>query len=200
MARFFIVTINYAPEPSGFAPHVTAFARHLAGHGHEVSVFTGFPWAPAWHRRAEDRGRLFATEHDGNLTIHRLTHFIPRRPSSAVQRILMEGSFSVVGFVALVAAMLERGRPDAFIYVGAQPALAMLVRMVAALVRRPYLYASPTWRHARPLTSASWAIASLASWTRSSSPHTRRPPALRCSATASSNLSPSMVTRRTGYG
>lgn len=139
MARFFIVTINYAPEPSGFAPHVTAFAQHLAGHGHDVSVFTGFPWAPAWHRRAEDRGRLFATEHDGNLTIHRLTHFIPRRPSSAVQRILMEGSFSVVGFVALVAAMLKRGRPDAFIYVGAQPALAMLLRIVAALVRRPYL-------------------------------------------------------------
>ncbi|MGH9257342.1 MAG: glycosyltransferase [Vicinamibacterales bacterium] len=139
MARFFIITINYAPEPSGFAPHVTALAGHLARRGHRVSVFTGFPFAPRWRRRDEDRGRVCAVERDGHLTVHRLTHFIPRRPSSAVQRMLMEGSFSAAGLAALVAAMLRSGRPDAFIYVGAQPALAMLTRMVAAFVRRPYL-------------------------------------------------------------
>lgn len=139
MARLFIITINYAPEPSGFAPHVTALADHLAQHGHEVSVFTGFPFAPQWRRRVEDRGRLFACEHDGNVTVRRLTHFIPRRPSSAVQRVLMEGSFSIAGFVALVAVMLRTGRPDALVYVGAQPALAMLARVVAALAGRPYL-------------------------------------------------------------
>jgi colanic acid biosynthesis glycosyl transferase WcaI len=139
VARFSIVTINYAPEPSGFAPHVTALAEHLARHGHQVSVFTGFPFAPEWRRREQDRGRAFAIERDGNLVVHRLTHFIPRRPSSAWQRILMEGSFSAAGFVAVAAAMLKGGRPDAFIYVGAQPALAMLVRVVAALARRPYV-------------------------------------------------------------
>lgn len=139
MARFFIITINYSPEPSGFAPHVTALAEHLAQHGHRVSVFTGFPFAPRWRRREEDRGRVFATERNGNLTVHRLTHFIPRRPSSAWQRMLMEGSFSAAGFAALVASILKSGRPDAFIYVGAQPALAMLTRIVAALVGRPYL-------------------------------------------------------------
>ena len=139
MARLFIITINYAPEPSGFAPHVTAFAEHLAHHGHRVSVFTGFPFAPEWRRRPEDRGRVFARQRNGNLTVYRLTHFIPRRPSSALQRMLMEGSFSAVGFAALVAALLKSGRPDALIYVGAQPALAMLSRIVAALVDRPYL-------------------------------------------------------------
>jgi colanic acid biosynthesis glycosyl transferase WcaI len=138
VARFFIVTINYAPEPSGFAPHVTSFARHLARRGHDVSVFTGFPFAPRWRRREEDRGRLFATERDGNLTVHRVTHFIPRRPSSAVQRVVMEGSFSAVAFVAMAAAMMASGRPDAVIYVGAQPALAMLARIVAGVIRRPY--------------------------------------------------------------
>lgn len=139
MARLFIITINYAPEPSGFAPHVTALAEHLARHGHEVSVFTGFPFAPEWRRRAEDRGRLFACERKSDVTIRRLTHFIPRRPSSAVQRMLMEGSFSVAGLAALVAVMLRTGRPDALVYVGAQPALAMLARVVAALAGRPYL-------------------------------------------------------------
>ena len=51
----------------------------------------------------------------------------------------MEGSFSAVGFFAVMTAMLRTGRPDAFVYVGAQPALAMLARVVAALVRRPYV-------------------------------------------------------------
>jgi colanic acid biosynthesis glycosyl transferase WcaI len=139
MARLFIITINYAPEPSGFAPHVTALAEHLARQGHQVSVFTGFPFAPRWRRRVEDRWRVFSCERNGNLTVRRLTHFIPRKPSSAVQRICMEGSFGASGFAAMVSVMLKTGRPDAFIYVGAQPALAMLARIVATLVRRPYL-------------------------------------------------------------
>lgn len=138
MARFFIVTINYAPEPSGFAPHATAFARYLAKQGHHVSVFTGFPFAPRWRRRDEDRGRLCATEREGNLTVHRVTHFIPRRPSSAVQRVAMEGSFSVAALAPILAAILKAGRPDAVVYIGAQPALAMLARVIAVLMRRPY--------------------------------------------------------------
>ena len=138
MARFFIVTINYAPEPSGFAPHATAFVQHLAGRGHDASVFTGFPFAPQWRRREEDRGRLFSRERAGNLTVHRVTHFIPRRPSSAAQRIVMEGSFCVTGLLAIVFAVLRSGRPDAVVYIGAQPALAMLARLVARLARRPY--------------------------------------------------------------
>lgn len=139
MARFFIVTINYAPEPSGFAPYAAAFAQHLARQGHDVSVFTGFPFAPEWRRREEDRGRLFSRRRAGNVTVHRVTHFIPRRPSSALQRITMEGSFSAAAFVAMLAAMLGgTGRPDAVLYIGAQPALAMLTRLVGGLVGRPY--------------------------------------------------------------
>src|SRR5439155_23442929 len=82
VARFFIITINYAPEPSGFAPHATQIAEYLGAHGHDVAVFTGFPFAPAWRRRELDRGRFFARERAGNVEVHRLTHFIPRRPSS----------------------------------------------------------------------------------------------------------------------
>jgi colanic acid biosynthesis glycosyl transferase WcaI len=138
VARFFILTINYAPEPSGFAPHATQLAGYLARRGHDVAVFTGFPFAPHWRRRPEDRGRLYARERVGGVTVHRVTHYIPRRPSSALQRIAMEGSFSVAVFVAMLAAMLRVRRPDAFLYIGAQPAAAMLARAMAALTRRPY--------------------------------------------------------------
>jgi colanic acid biosynthesis glycosyl transferase WcaI len=139
LARFFILTINYAPEPTGFAPKATALAEHLARREHDVHVFTGFPFAPDWRRRDEDRGRLFSARRIGTLTVHRLTHFIPRRPSSALQRIFMEGSFSVAAFAAIVVELLGgSGRPDAILYIGAQPALAMLARIVSGLTGRPY--------------------------------------------------------------
>jgi colanic acid biosynthesis glycosyl transferase WcaI len=138
MSCFFIITINYAPEPSGFAPHATQLAEYLARRGHDVRVFTGFPFAPHWRRRTEDRGRLFAREDTGGVTVHRVTHYIPRRPSSALQRIAMEGSFSVSAFLAMLAAIRQMGRPDAFLYIGAQPAAAMLARLTAAITRRPY--------------------------------------------------------------
>ena len=138
MSRLFIISINYAPEPTGFAPHAAALAAYLAGRGHDVSVFTGFPFAPMWTRRAEDRGQLFRTETKDGATVYRLTHFIPRRPSSAVQRILMEGSFSVSALPAVLAAAMRGGRPEALLYIGAQPALAMFTRLVSALFGRPY--------------------------------------------------------------
>lgn len=138
MARLFIISLNYAPEPTGFAPHAAALAAHLAGHGHDVSVFTGFPFAPEWRRRPGDRGSLFRIEHTDRVTVHRLTHFIPRRPSSALQRMLMEGTLGVAAFLAIIAATVRRGRPDALLYIGAQPALAMIARILAGLFGRPY--------------------------------------------------------------
>jgi colanic acid biosynthesis glycosyl transferase WcaI len=138
MARLFILSINYAPEPTGFAPHAAALAAHLVARGHEVSVFTGFPFAPHWRRRPEDRGRLFRTDKKDGATVYRLTHFIPRRPSSALQRILMEGTFSAAALPATMAAAIRGERPDALLYIGAQPAIAMLTRIIATLFRRPY--------------------------------------------------------------
>lgn len=138
VARFFIVSLNYAPEPTGFAPKATAYAEHLARRGHDVHVFTGFPFTPDWKRRDADRGRWARRERAGGATLHRLTHFIPRRPSSALQRVLMEGSLAVSALVAIVLTMIRHGRPDAVLYIGAQPALALLARVSARLAGCPY--------------------------------------------------------------
>lgn len=138
MPRLFIISLNYAPEPTGFAPHAAALAAHLAGRGHDVSVFTGFPFAPEWKRRPGDQGQLFGVEQRDGATVYRLTHFIPRRPSSPLQRILMEGTLGMAVLPALSAAVARTGRPDALLYIGAQPALAMVTRMAAGVLGCPY--------------------------------------------------------------
>jgi colanic acid biosynthesis glycosyl transferase WcaI len=70
----------------------------------------------------------------------RITHFIPRRPGSAIQRILMEGSFSLVAAVILAPQLRKRKKKqDIIVYVGAQPAIAMLARLIAQLIQVPYV-------------------------------------------------------------
>lgn len=133
--RVLILSINYAPEPTGFSQHVARLSEYLVRSGVDVTVITGFPFAPAWRRWKEYRGRLFMRREVGGVDVIRVTHFIPRRPRSVWQRLLMEGTFCLAA-----AAQLPRCPPaDVVLYVGAQPSLAFLARIVSRLKRRPYV-------------------------------------------------------------
>src|ERR1700682_5781829 len=136
--RVLILSINYSPEPTGFARHVALLAEHCAARGDRVTVVTGFPFAPQWKRRPEDRCRFWTTERGGGIEVIRLTHFVPRRPGAMAERLLMEASFCLVAALRLV---LRARRPDVVVYVGAQPAIAMLARWVSTICRVPYIVA-----------------------------------------------------------
>jgi glycosyltransferase involved in cell wall biosynthesis len=140
VAEILIFSLNYAPEATGFAPHTTALAEHLVKMGHQVTVVTGFPFAPRWARFARYRGELMRQETINAVHLVRVTHFIPRRPGSAVQRMLMEGSFAAAaGVRMLLSRLFGRRRYDLVVYVGAQPAIAWLTRIVATMIRVPYI-------------------------------------------------------------
>lgn len=134
-----VVSINYAPEPTGFAPHTAALCEYLASRGHSVMVITGFPFAPNWSRWAEYRGKFIGRERLKNVEVVRLAHFVPRRPAKLLQRLLMEGSFCLLA--ASVSLSQVRSPLDVILYVGAQPSLAMLTRLIAGLRGVPYVVA-----------------------------------------------------------
>jgi colanic acid biosynthesis glycosyl transferase WcaI len=135
-----ILSLNYAPEPTGFAPHTTALAEHLVTAGHQVTVVTGFPFAPRWARWSEFRGELVRHETVNGVQLVRITHFIPRKPGRALQRMLMEGSFAAAaGLSILLTRIRTIRRYDLVIYVGAQPVIAWLARIIAAVWRVPYI-------------------------------------------------------------
>jgi putative colanic acid biosynthesis glycosyltransferase WcaI len=132
--RLWILSLNYAPEPTGFAPHATALAEYFATRGHQVTVVTGFPFAPRWRRFAEYRRQWRSRQLQGGVVLNRITHFIPRRPGVAWQRLLMEATFAASALIALAPGLASRRRrPTAILYIGAQPAIAMLARGLAAL-------------------------------------------------------------------
>ena len=99
MARFLILSINYSPEATGFAPHTTALAEFLVRTGHQVNVVTGFPFAPKWRRWPEYRAGFTQRESMNGVVVTRITHFIPRHPRRIAGRLLMEGSFALVAGV-----------------------------------------------------------------------------------------------------
>jgi colanic acid biosynthesis glycosyl transferase WcaI len=135
--RFLVLSINYSPEPSGFAPHVAAMCEHLVARGHTVTVLTGFPFAPAWARWPGYRRGFIRTEQMRGVRVVRHTHFIPRSPRRLWQRIAMEGSFCLSCALSLLRSS-GKSRPDLVVYVGAQPSLAMTARWYASLIQRPY--------------------------------------------------------------
>jgi colanic acid biosynthesis glycosyl transferase WcaI len=137
--RLLIISLNYAPEPTGFAPHTTALAEFLAVEGHDVAVITGFPFAPRWVRWPEYRGRFMQRDRVNRVDLVRIAHYIPSRPGSAIQRILMEGTFACVGFFAAIRILMSKGKCDGILYTGAQPAIAWLARMLAAIMSVPYI-------------------------------------------------------------
>jgi colanic acid biosynthesis glycosyl transferase WcaI len=134
--KVLVLSINYAPELTGFSTHVASLCEHLAQRGHSVTVLTGFPFAPNWRRWPEYRGRFRSVEQLAGVRVIRHTHFIPRAARRMAQRLLMEGSFCLAASLSLTGL---RPRPDVVLYVGAQPSIAMLCRLVAVWKGCPYV-------------------------------------------------------------
>lgn len=111
--RILVAGLNYSPEPTGIAPYTTAMCEGLAARGHRVRVLTAMPHYPEWRIRDGYTG-LSSTERIRGVTVRRLRHYIPRRPSG-VRRLFSEVSF---GLRLLTARW---GRPDLVVFVS--PAL-----------------------------------------------------------------------------
>ena len=117
-----VLSINYAPEPTGFAPHVTDLCKYLSMRQHDVTVITGFPFSPLWRRYDGYTSKLISFECSNGVKLIRLPHFIPKRPSSIFQRILMEGTFCIMA--SFIFLKLVKSKWDVVLYIGAQPSIA----------------------------------------------------------------------------
>lgn len=132
-----VLSINYSPEPTGFAPHVAILCEDLARKGHEVMVLTGFPFAPYWSRWPEYKGRFLTREHINGVQVVRVAHYIPRRAGKMLQRLLMEGSFCLMALCLSLTKVASSW--DLILYVGAQPSIAMLAKWLACVRNIPYV-------------------------------------------------------------
>jgi colanic acid biosynthesis glycosyl transferase WcaI len=98
--RILVLGINYAPERTSVAPFTTGLCEHLAANGNKVTVVTAFPYYPEWHVWDGYRGSLYRKECINSVTVHRVAHYVPRKPSRLIERLAYDISFTVNCFVA----------------------------------------------------------------------------------------------------
>jgi colanic acid biosynthesis glycosyl transferase WcaI len=107
-----ILSANFSPEPTGSGVVIGEFASFLANGGLDVRVATSFPYYPHWRIYPGYRGRLWATERDGRMTVFRSWLFVSPRVST-VSRILTEITLSLLALPNIVRAL--RGARAAYI-------------------------------------------------------------------------------------
>lgn len=116
-----IFGLNYPPETTGISPYTGAMAAGLARRGRAVRALAGHPHYPDW-KVAPGYGQWSRRENIDGVSVHRLRHFIPSRPTP-VPRLAAEVTFG------LRQVFTRWGRPD--VVVAVSPALisSALVRL-----------------------------------------------------------------------
>ena len=135
--KILVLTINYAPETSGFSPHVTAACEHFVRQGHQVRVVTGFPFAPFWKRWTGYQRSWVDHSLVNGVELVRVRHFVPTEPGRILSRMWMEGSYCLMLAPFVLSWLFKRW--DVVFYVGAQPSIAMAARFVSFLYGVPYV-------------------------------------------------------------
>ncbi|MFZ1220712.1 MAG: WcaI family glycosyltransferase [Chthoniobacterales bacterium] len=133
--RIVVWGINYAPEFTGIAPHSVALCEFLQAQGHDVEMVTGFPYYPAWQKRAEDRGRVYRTDLINGVCVRRCWQFVPGRVS-ALKRIFHEGSFV---FTSTLRA-LSLPQPEVYVVVSPPLLLGVAAWIVGKIKRAPFVF------------------------------------------------------------
>jgi colanic acid biosynthesis glycosyl transferase WcaI len=133
--RILIIGINYAPERTAVAPFTTGLCEHLASSGHDVTVITAFPYYPEWRVWDGYRGQFFRREVVNGISVRRVWHFVPRRPSSLIQRLAHDFSYAMSAFLA----GLFVGPYDIIYCSSPPPAAALSAYLLSGLKRIPYV-------------------------------------------------------------
>lgn len=132
--RILVLGINYTPEKTSVAPFTTGLCEHLVQNGHSVKVVTACPYYPGWKVFDEYRGSRYRREEINGVDVQRVWHFVPSRPSSLVQRLAHDLSFTVIAFVA---ALLS-GKCDVIYCSCPPPTLAVAAYLLGKIKGAPF--------------------------------------------------------------
>lgn len=137
--RLLLLSLNYAPEPTGIAVYSNGLAETLVAMGHEVSVVCANPHFPRWKLFDGYKALRWTRRAEAGVDVLRCPVYIPGSPQGAA-RIAHYISF----FGAALWPMLRvarKQRPDAVICV----APSLVSAPLAALAAR--MYGAKSWLH-----------------------------------------------------
>jgi len=94
--KILIITNLFTPDFCGGAAQFTDLALGLKERGHDVCVYAAYPYYPEWKQKAAKRFFSVGFEDLDGVKVVRHGLYVPTNPSSLIQRLCFELSFTVV--------------------------------------------------------------------------------------------------------
>ena len=135
LMRINVWGINYTPEVTGIAPYNRALCDFLRAQGHDARMVTTFAYYPSWTKAASDRGRLYRTDDEAGVPVHRCWHYVPRK-TSTLKRIIHEGTFVLTSFLR----QLTLPTPDVYVVVSPPLLLGAAAWLLTRCKRAPFVF------------------------------------------------------------
>ncbi len=133
--KLLIVTNLFHPDRGGGASVFSDMCYGLVERGHEVTVFTAFPYYPEWQNKSGEAGWRTKTETINGVHVVRFGMLIPKNPSKFFSRVLFELSFTL----SLMRSLFYFRRYDAVM------TYCPLLGSVAYSAVRRMVYWEPLW-------------------------------------------------------
>ncbi len=133
--KLLVISMLYEPDCVGIAAIASDMCAALAERGHEVTVYTSYPYYPEWKpKSAANRWRVHR-ELIRNVDVRRFGMYVPSNPSRLLPRLLHEISFPV----SLMRSLSDRRHFDVVM------AYCPLFGTVMFSALRKLLFGDPLW-------------------------------------------------------
>lgn len=133
--KLLVISMLYEPDCVGIAAIASDMCAALADRGHEVTVYTSYPYYPEWKRKSSASYWRVHREVVRNVDVRRYGMFIPSNPSRLIPRLLHEISFPV----SLIRSLADRRHFDVVM------AYCPLLGTVMFSALRKMLFGDPLW-------------------------------------------------------
>lgn len=107
--KLLVISMLYEPDCVGIAAIASDMCAGLAERGHDVTVYTTYPYYPEWQRKTDDDVWRIREEELSDVHVRRHGLFVPRHPSRLVPRLMHELSFTL----SLTRSLFHRRQFDA---------------------------------------------------------------------------------------
>ena len=106
--KLLVITMLYEPDCVGIAAIASDMCAALAARGHDVTVYTTYPYYPEWKRKSQVSSWRIQREVIQDVDVRRYGLFVPSNPSRLWPRLLHEVSFPV----SLLRSLTDRRQFD----------------------------------------------------------------------------------------
>ncbi len=133
--KLLVITMMYEPDCVGIAAMASDMCSALADRGHDVTVYTTYPYYPEWKLKVNANRWRVKQEILNGVTVRRHRIFVPSNPSSLFPRLIHELSFPL----SLLKSLFHRRQFDVVMV------YCPLMGGVAFAALRKMLFRDPLW-------------------------------------------------------